>query len=386
MCQESSSYDAARIQVLEAREAVRRRPGMYIGSTGERGLHQMVFEVADRAVKEVLAGRAGRVEITLGSDGGVCVADDGPGVPVHDEGDAGEPGLEALLTRMHAGAGLGGGRHDVMLGHCGVGPTVTNALSSRLTAEVRREGVRWEQEYERGVAVAPPTEAGPATGSGTVITFWPDTGIFGAAQCSFDELADRFRELALLNRVLDISLTDRRGPGEPRSLRFRFPGGARDFVAFLDGRDAAPALTDTIGFEDEDPRMAGTVEAAWRWRGRGEERIRSFANGRPTPRGGTHEAGLRDGVAAALGAYARKRLLPAAPDPVPTAEQVCAGLTAVVSVKLDRPEFHGSTWDVLGDDTVRVCVARAVRDHLGAWLEQHPEQAAAVVGRLVHGA
>ncbi|MFD5435466.1 ATP-binding protein [Kitasatospora sp. NPDC127067] len=385
MCQESSSYDAARIQVLEAREAIRRRPGMYIGSTGERGLHQMVFEVADRAVKEVLAGRAGRVEITLGSDGGVCVADDGPGVPVHDEGAAGEPGLGALLTRMHAGARLGGGRHDVMLGYNGVGPTVTNALSSRLTAEVRREGVRWEQEFERGVAVAPPTEAGPATGSGTVITFWPDTGIFGAAQCSFDELADRFRELALLNRVLDISLTDRRGPGEPRSVRLRFPGGARDFVALLDGRDAASASTDIIGFEGEDPRMAGTVEAAWRWRGRGEERIRSFANGRPTPRGGTHEAGFRDGVAAALDAYARKGLLSAAPDPALTAEQVCAGLTAVVSVKLDAPEFHGSTWDVLGDDTVRTCVAQAVRDHLGIWLEQHPEQTAAVLGRLVHG-
>ncbi|MFF2747427.1 ATP-binding protein [Kitasatospora sp. NPDC058048] len=385
MCQESSSYDAARIQVLEAREAIRRRPGMYIGSTGERGLHQMVFEVADRAVKEVLAGRAGRVEITLRSDGGVCVADDGPGVPVHDEGGAGEPGLEALLTRLHAGARVGGRRHDVMLGYNGIGPTVTNALSSRLTAEVRREGVRWEQEYERGVALAPPIEAGPATGSGTVVTFWPDTGIFGAAECSFDELADCFRELALLNRALDISLTDRRGPGEPRSLRFRFPGGARDFVAFLDGRDAAPASTDIIGFEGEDPRMAGTVEAAWRWRGRGEARIRSFANGWPTPRGGTHEAGFRDGVAAALDAYARKGLLSAAPDPVLTAEQVCAGLTAVVSVKLDAPEFHGSTWDVLGDDTVRVCVARAVRDHLGTWLEQHPEQAAAVVGRLVHG-
>ncbi|MFJ6622002.1 DNA gyrase subunit B [Kitasatospora sp. NPDC091335] len=383
MSQDDSTYDNVRIQVPEGREAIRKRPGMYIGSTGERGLGQMVFEVADRAVNEVLAGRAGRVDITLTSDGGVRVADDGPG----------ESSLEALTTRTGAGAGLGG-RHDVMLGRAGVGPVVANALSSRLTAEVRREGVRRVREYARGVAVTPVTDAGPAAGSGTTVTFWPDTEIFGATEFPFDDLADRFRELALLNRDLDVLLTDSRHSDGPRSLRFRFPGGTRDHVRLLDARTAhggpddpgGPGGPDVIGFEQEDPRMAGTMEVALRWRDAPDERVRSFANCHPTPRGGTHEAGFRDGVAAVLDAYARRRDLLGAADPGLTARQAGAGLTAVVSVKLDRPEFHGSTRDVLGDDTVRGCVGRAVREHLGAWLEAHPEQAAAVVRQAARSA
>ncbi|MBD0672926.1 DNA gyrase subunit B [Streptomyces sp. CBMA156] len=350
---------------------------MYIGSTGERGLCQMVFEVADRAVNEVLAGRAGRVGITLTSDGGVRVADDGPG----------ESSLEALMSWTGAGAGLRG-RHDVMLGHAGVGLVVANALSSRLTAEVRREGVRRVREYARGVAVTPVTGAGPAAGSGTIVTFWPDTEIFGATEFPFDYLADRFRELALLNRDLDVLLTDSRRSDGSRSLRFRFPGGARDHVRLLDARTApsGPGGLGGLGFEQEDPRMAGTMEVALRWRDAPDERIRSFANCHPTPRGGTHEAGFRDGVAAALNAHARRRDLLGAADPGLTARQAGAGLTAVVSVKLDRPEFHGSTRDVLGDDTVRGCVGQAVREHLGAWLEAHPEQAAAVVRQAARGA
>ncbi|WP_030244727.1 ATP-binding protein [Streptomyces sp. NRRL S-350] len=381
MSQESTAYDAARIQVLEGREAVRRRPGMYIGSTGERGLSHLVFEVADRAVNEVLAGVGSRVDVTLLLDGGVRVADDGAGVPLH-EARGGGPALEALLTRTWAGVGPGG-RHDVALG--GVGLSVVNALSGRMTAEVRREGARWVQEYARGVALTPLTEAGPAAASGTTLTFWRDTDIFPTAGYSFDALAERFRELALLNRGLEISLTDERRPGDRRSVRFRFPGGTRDFVALLDARDPAPAATAVIGVEGEDPRMAGTVEVALRWRDAGEERIRSFANSRPTA-GGTHVVGFRDGVAAAVTAYARKRLLPGATDPGLTAEQVGAGLTAVVSVKLDDPEFEGCIRDLLGNTAVRACVARAVRDRLGAWLEGHPEQAAAIVGRLVRGA
>ncbi|MFD8783514.1 ATP-binding protein [Kitasatospora sp. NPDC059599] len=402
MSQGNNTYDAVRIEVLEGWEAVRKRPGMYIGSTGERGLQHMVFEVVDRAVNEILAGCAGRVEVTLTSDGGVRVEDDGPGVPVHESGDAGNPGLETLLTRIGTRTGPGG-RHDVAVG--GVGPSVINALSRRMTAEVRREGTRWVREYARGVAVTPLTEAGPAAGSpgsGTTLTFWRDTDIFGTAEYSFDGLAERFRELALLNRGVDISLTDERRPGEDRSgegrsVRFRFPGGVRDFVALLDAEEPAPdpakaagagpgadAGTDIIAFEGEDPRMAGTVELAFRWRGCGAERIRSFVNSRPIE-GGSHVVGFRDGVVAAVTAYARKRLLLTAADPGPTPEQVGAGLTAVVSVKLDRPEFEGSRRDWLGNAAVRTCVGEAVREQLDAWLEGHPEQAAAVVGRIVRG-
>jgi DNA gyrase subunit B len=211
---EAIGYEASHIQVLEGWEAIRKRPGMFVGSTGERGLHQLVFVVADRAVNEVLAGRAGSVDVALTPDGGVRVADDGPGVPIEAAGHTGGPGLEALLTGTHAGAGPGG-RHAAAMSLFGMGPCVTNALSSRLRAEVLREGVRWVQEYECGVALTPPTTVGPTTGSGTTITFWPDTDIFGTAQCSFAVLAERFRELACLNRGLSISLTDERPQADP---------------------------------------------------------------------------------------------------------------------------------------------------------------------------
>ncbi|MFB7374811.1 DNA gyrase subunit B [Streptomyces sp. NPDC056222] len=380
MSEETTRYDASHIQVLEGWEAVRKRPGMYIGSTGERGLQHMVFEVANRAVNEVLAGRASTVEVTLTPDGGVRVADDGPGVPFGEAGGTGGPGLEALLTSMQTGAGPGG-RHDAELGFCGMGPFVVNALSRRMTAEVRREGIRWVQAYARGVAITPPSEAGMATGSGTVIAFWPDPDIFETVECPFGALAERFRELALLNRSLEISLTDRRRPDESRSVRFRFPGGARDFVTLLDARTTAPAPTETIAFEFEDPRMAGEVEVAFRWSDSREERVRSFANSRPTI-GGSHEQGFRDGVAAAINTYARKQLLLTATDPDLGAERIGEGLTAVVSVKLDHPEFEGSTRGVLGNPSVRTCVGEAVQEHLGTWLEGHPEQASAVVGRI----
>ncbi|NUL04741.1 DNA gyrase subunit B [Streptomyces lunaelactis] len=385
MSDDAIRYDAAHIQVLEGLEAVRKRPGMYVGSTGERGLHQLVFEVSGRAVNEVLAGCAGSVDVTLTPDGWVRVDDDGPGVPVEAAGDTRGPGLEALLTRMHAGAEPRG-RHAASLGLFGIGPCVTNALSSRLTAEVRRKGVRWVQEYARGIALTPPTAAGPATGGGITIAFLPDPDIFGTAEFSFDVLAERFRELAFLNRDLDISLTEERPPGGFRSERFQYPGGARDFVAFLDARAGAPVHPDVIGFEREDPRMAGTVEVALRWCGSGEERVRTFANSRPTPGGGTHAAGFRDGVAAAFNAYARERRLLTAADPDLGVDRIGEGLTAAVSVKLDRPEFLGSTNGVLGGAAVRACVGEAVREHLGRWLEGHPEQAAAVIGRIVQGA
>ncbi|MEU6988201.1 ATP-binding protein [Streptomyces sp. NPDC046324] len=380
--EEATSYDASDIQVLEGWEAVRKRPGMYVGSTGERGLRQMVFEVAERAVNEVLHGRAASVDVTLSPDGGVCVADDGPGIPI-DETEAG-PGLESLLTQMQAGTGAGG-RHNVSLGFCGVGPAVVNALSQRMTAEVRGGGARWVQEYARGEAASPLTEAGTATGSGTALSFWPDAGIFGTAEFSFDALEERFRELAFLNQGLDISLTDLRGSDEVRSVRFRFPGGVRDFVDFLDGHAAASAPGDTIVFEQEDPRMAGSMEVAFRWSSSPEERVWTFANSRPTV-DGTHARGFRDGMTAAVSAYAREQGLLTVTDPDVDADRIGKGLTAVVSVKLDRPEFEGSTLGWLGNAEVRDCVGQAVQDHLGRWLKENPERAAAVIDRIVHGA
>ncbi|MCP3754389.1 ATP-binding protein [Streptomyces sp. TBY4] len=387
MREESTGYDASQIQVLEGWEAVRKRPGMYIGSTDERGLRTMVLAVAELAVNEVLAGRAGTVEVTLTSDGGVRVTDDGPGRPLDGTGGTGAPRLEALLTTLRAGA-RPAGRNDVMLDLCGTGPFVVNALSRRMTAEVRHERIRWIQEYARGVAVTPPTTAGTAPDSGTTITFWPDPDIFGTTRFSFDTLAERFRELAFLNRALDLSLTDRRHPGEPRSARFHFPGGARDFVTFLDTGTAAPALTETLSFELEAPRMAGTLEVAFRWSDSPAERLHTFANSHPTS-GGTHELGFRDGVAATINAYTRKRLPVPLPLPLPTetapalsANRIAEGLTAVVSVKLDHPELQGPTRGTLGNPLVRTCVQQAVQEHLAAWLEQHPKQATALIARF----
>jgi DNA gyrase subunit B len=378
-------YAAAHIQVLEGLEAVRKRPGMYVGSTGERGVRQMVFEAVGWAVNEVLAGRAGSVDVALTPEGGVRVAVDGPGVPVEAAGHTGRPGLEDLLTRMHAGA-RPGGRHAAAMSSFGIGLCVTNALSSHLKAEVRREGVRWVQEYARGVAVSPPAAVGETAGSGTTLTFRPDTDVFGTAECSFAVLAERLRELAFLNRGLDISLSDERHlVGPPRPVRFRFPAGAQDFVAHLDARAGVPAHPDVIGdvtgFEGENTRMAGRMEVALRWRESGEERVLSFANSSPTPQGGTHLAGFRDGVVAAVDAYARERGLRTAADLDLGADRIGEGLTAVVSVKLDHPEFLGATGGHLGNTAVRACVGEAVREHLARWLEGHPEQAVAIVRR-----
>ncbi|MFG2483788.1 ATP-binding protein [Streptomyces virginiae] len=379
MSDETIGYDATHIQVLEWPEAVRRRPGMYIGSMGEHGLHQLVFEVADRLVNEAVSGRVG---VTLLADGGVRVTDDGPGLPFAAAADTEGPGLEALLTELSFGS-RPGDRRAVTLTRFGLGPAVANALSSRLTAEVRRAEVRWISEYARGVAVTPPTAAGPATGSGTTLTFWPDATLFGTAECSFAVLAGYFRELAFLNRGLDLSLTDERPADGPQTARFRFLGGVRDFVVSLTARAGTPVHTDVIGFEREDPRMAGTMEVALRWCGSPEERIRGFANSAATPCGGTHEAGLREGVAAALDAYARGHGLLTAKAPDLDTERVAEGLTAVVSVKLDHPEFVGATHGELGNAAVRACVGEAVGEHLGAWLEANPEQATAVVGRIL---
>ncbi|MFJ8083006.1 ATP-binding protein [Streptomyces sp. NPDC096205] len=381
MREDVHGYNAAHITVLTGLEAIRKRPGMYVGSVGERGLHQAVFEVVSRAVNEVLAGRASCVDVALGADGGVRVADDGPGVPAEEAADTDGPGLEALLTRMRTAA-VPGRRSTVSLGLFGLGPCVTNALSSHLTAEVWRDGMRWVQEYRRGVAVAPPTAVGPTASSGTTITFWPDSEIFETVDCSFAVLEEHFRELALLNQRLEMSLTDARVPGEPRSVRFRYPGGVRDFVALLDASVGVPIHPDVVAFGWEDQRMQGRAEVALRWCGVGGERVRSFVNSWATD-GGTHVEGFRDAVADAVNAYARKLHLLARGEPDVSADRISKGLTAVVSLKLDRPEFEGATRRVLGNAAVRNCVGEGLREHLDGWLAEHPEQAAAIAGWLV---
>ena len=364
------TYDASDITVLEGLEAVRKRPGMYVGSTDERGLRNLVLEIVERAAHEILAGRASRVEVTLMPGGGVCVADDGTGV-VAD-------GFDIPLTVLTACYG-GSTRHDVTAGFHGVGLAVVNALSTRMTAEVRQDGVSTVWEYARGVAVTPGAATEPTTGSGTTFTFWPDPEIFETTEQSFEALADHFRELAFLNRTRDISLVDERESAEPASVRFRFPGGVRDFVAYLDGEPAAP---DIIGFELDDPDMEGEMEVAWRWTASSEERIRSCANSLTT-RGGTHERGFRNGLSDAINAYARQQRLLSDADSDLGDDRIGEGLLAVVAVRLDHPELQGSLRDVLGNSPVRACVREAVREHLSRWLDGHPEQAEALISGMV---
>ncbi|WP_327399070.1 ATP-binding protein [Streptomyces sp. NBC_01288] len=384
MSTEGMKYDAAHIKVLEGREVVRKRPGMYVGSTGERGLYHLVLEVVDRAVSEVLAGRAGSADVTLTSDGGVRVADDGAG-----SGGGNVPELEGELTSLHVGSGPIG-RRATVIAPFRLGLFVANALSSRLTAEVWGEGTRWVKEYARGVEVELPDTVGPltggvglATGSGTTISFWPDTEIFETTWCSFPVLAERFRQLAFLNRGLAISLTDERPADGPRKVLFQFPDGVRDFVAALDAEAGACPRADVFGFEREDERMAGTMEVALLWGYSSGARIRGFANSLATHEGGTHLDGFRDGVVAAVTEFARERGLPTASDLDARANLIVEDLTAVVSVKLDQPEYLGATRTLLGNTDVRVCVAEAVREHLGNWFAERPERGERVIDRVV---
>lgn len=388
MSAESMRYDATHIEVLEGVEAVRKRPGMYVGSTGQRGLYHLVLDVVDRAVSEVLAGRAGSVDVTLTADGGVRVADDGAG-----SGGSHGPDLEAQLTSFHVGPGPVG-RRTAVIAFLNLGLFVANALASRLTAEVRGEGTRWGKEYARGVEVERPDSeglltggVGSATGRGTTISFWPDTEIFETAWCSFPVLAERFRQLAFLNRGLAISLTDERPADGVRAVLYRFPDGVRDFVAALDAETEKGAAhqSDVFGFEREDEAMAGTMEVALMWGRSRRAQIRGFANSLATHEGGTHVDGFRDGVAAAVTAFARERGLAAASDLDACADRIVEGLTAVVSVKLDQPEYLGATRALLGNPTVRVRVAEAVREHLGTWFEERPERAADIVAGIVRG-
>ncbi|MFD8597263.1 DNA gyrase subunit B [Kitasatospora sp. NPDC059646] len=330
-----SEYDGISITVLTGLEAVRKRPGMYIGSTGERGLHHLLSETVEKAATEVLHGRARTVDVTLLADGSARVTHDG----LYRHSPAEE--LMVMPTSWRPT----GGRHSI--GVLRVGLFVVNALSDRLVAEERRDGVTVRQEYSRGETVtAPhPTDVltggtGSDIGTGTTIVFRPDPAIFGAVSFDRAALAARFRELAVLNRTLELTLTDERGTA-PHAERFHAPGGVREYLATL-GADPAEAVI----VEREDPRMSGSMEIAIAPSGPDGPQLAEFANSFRT-HGGTHVQGFRDGVAAALGADARP--------------------TAVVSVKLDAPEFEGSCRDVLGNGAVRACVAEAVQHALETW-------------------
>jgi DNA gyrase subunit B len=380
------SYDARSITVLEGLEAVRKRPGMYIGSTGERGLHHLVQEVVDNAVDEALAGFADRIEVTLLADGGVRVDDNGRGIPVDDHPVEKRPAVEVVMTTLHAGGKFDRKSYAVSGGLHGVGVSVVNALSSRLEVEIRRDGYRWRQAYQFGDPVTTVIRGEATDETGTTITFWPDADIFESTDWSFETLSRRLQEMAFLNRGLTIILADLRPDhinGEPRMVTYCYQGGIADFVRYLNGTKE-PVHASVIEFGDEGPGIA--VEIAMQWNSSYAESVYTFANTINTAEGGTHEEGFRAALTTIVNNYARDQKLVREKDERLSGEDVREGLAAIVSVKLADPQFEGQTKTKLGNTEARSFVQKVCNDHLRAWFERNPGEAKDIITKAAQAA
>jgi DNA gyrase subunit B len=376
---QASSYKASDITVLEGLEAVRKRPGMYVGSTGERGLHHLVYEVVDNSVDEALAGFCDSVEVVLHPDNRVTVADNGRGIPVDLHKKEKRPAAEVVLTVLHAGGKFGdGGGYKVSGGLHGVGVSVVNALSEQLDLEIKRDGHVWTQTYERGVPKAPLKKGKQTKEKGTTITFLPDLEIFDEVVFDFETLMQRMRETAFLTKGLRIELVDERGSGE--RAEFRYEGGIRDFVVYLNQNKEA-IHSKVVYFEHQGEE--GQVEVAMQWNSSYQESIFSFANNINTTEGGTHLSGFRSALTRTLNDYARKKGLLKEKDESLQGEDVREGLTAIVSVKLHDPQFEGQTKSKLGNPPIKGLVESAVNRKLGEFLEENPRDAGQVIGKAV---
>jgi DNA gyrase subunit B len=377
-----ASYGAADITVLEGLEAVRKRPGMYIGSTGPRGLHHLVYEIVDNSVDEALAGYCDTVTIVIHPDNSVTVADDGRGIPVGIMEKEGRPAAEVVLTVLHAGGKFGdGGGYKVSGGLHGVGSSVVNALSERLHLKIQTDGAVWEQDYERGKPQNK-LEKGEATDAhGTEITFLPDLEIFEEIEYDFQTLAERMRETAFLTRGLKISLTDERGEGQ--SVEFQYEGGIEDFVVHLNANKEA-LHKKVIYFEGE--KDDGEVEVAMQWNNTYQESIFTFANNINTHEGGTHLSGFRGALTRTLNAYARTKGLLKEKDENLSGEDVREGLTAVISVKLHDPQFEGQTKTKLGNPPIKSLVEETVNRKLAEFLDENPAEAKRIISKSIDAA
>jgi DNA gyrase subunit B len=365
----TSRYEAADITVLEGLEAVRRRPSMYIGTTGPRGLHHLVYEVVDNAIDEALAGACSRILVRLRSDGGVTVQDDGRGIPVKPipgQKDR-RPALEVVLTVLHAGGKFGGKSYMVSGGLHGVGVSVVNALSERLDVQVARDGYTWTQSYSKGKRLEKLRKGNATKKTGTVVTFWPDREIFEETDFKREILAERLRELAYLTGGVEIALVDERGGKEWREV-YKAKGGLADFVQLLNqGKDTLHNRI--IHFEGK--RDDAEVEVAIQWNTGFAESLHSFANTINTHEGGTHEEGLKKSLTNVINRHARTKNLLKEKDPNLEGDDVREGLTAIVSVKLKEPQFEGQTKTKLGNTDIRSFVETTVNKHLATWLEEH---------------
>ena len=403
------SYDASAITVLEGLDAVRKRPGMYIGSTGERGLHHLVYEVVDNSVDEALAGHASEITITLLANGGVRVIDDGRGIPVDIVESEGKPAVEVVLTVLHAGGKFGGGGYQVSGGLHGVGVSVVNALSTNLDVEVRRNGFVYRQSYLRGVPVAPLEKGEAADHTGTTVTFWADADIFETTHYDFTTLSRRFQEMAFLNKGLTLTLVDERTAvyiapevdGESdaapevdadgdeieqvRRITYHYDGGIADFVRHINASKGAanPTVID-IEAETEDQRMS--AEIAMQWNNTYAESVYTFANTINTTEGGTHEEGFRTALTTLMNKFAREWNILKEKDPNLSGDDIREGLTAIVSVKMAEPQFEGQTKAKLGNTEMKTFVQKVVNDQLGEWLEKNPAEGKEIARKSVNAA
>jgi DNA gyrase subunit B len=387
------SYDARSITVLEGLEAVRKRPGMYIGSTGERGLHHLVQEVVDNAVDEALAGFCDRIDVTLLADGGVRVADNGRGIPVDEHPVEKRPAVEVVLTTLHAGGKFDSQSYAVSGGLHGVGVSVVNALASRFDVEVLRDGFVWRQSYQVSEPVGPLTRGEPTEETGTIITFWPDGDIFETTDWDYETLRRRLQEMAFLNRGLEIILTDERPeheatgngdePGQPRSVRYCYEGGIADFVRYLNA-SKEPVHASVIDFGEEGDGIS--AEIAMQWNSSYAESVHTFANTINTAEGGTHEEGFRAALTTIVNNYARDQKLVRDKDERLSGEDVREGLAAIIHVKLSNPQFEGQTKTKLGNTEAKSFVQKAVNDHLRDWFDRNPGEAKDIITKASQAA
>jgi DNA gyrase subunit B len=374
----STNYGAEQIEVLKGLEAVRKRPGMYIGNTAERGLHQLVYEAVDNAVDEALAGYAKNIKVVLYKDGGCSVEDDGRGIPIDIHAEEKMPALEVIMTILHAGGKFGKGGYKVSGGLHGVGISVVNALSEQMTTRVKRDGKLWEMKFERGLTVQKLKKVGPAEGTGSYQWFKPDPEVFETLEFHWDVLAKRLRELAFLNRGLSITLRDER-PDPVRERTFKFDGGIVSFVEFLN--EKKDPLHPIISTHNE--RDGVDVEVAMQWTDTYTELIYSYANNINTIEGGMHLTGYRTAVSNAVNTYAKKRGILKESESNLSTDDCMEGLSAVVSVKLGEPQFEGQTKTKLGNAKVRNIVYGLVNERMEFFFEENPKFARAIIDKCM---
>lgn len=391
---DGSTYDASNIQVLEGLEAVRKRPGMYIGSTGERGLHHLVYEVVDNSVDEALAGYASHIEVTIQADGGVRVVDDGRGIPVDEHAIEKIPAVTLVLTSLHAGGKFGGGGYKVSGGLHGVGVSVVNALSEKLHVEVKRDGYRWTQSFTFGEPDAPLERHEKTDETGTTTTFYASGDIFETTDYSYETLKTRFREMAFLNKGLELVLKDERPHADDdegvdeveRQVTFRYDGGLVDYVDHINSGAKSPLHREVIALEREDEGNGMSLEIAMQWNVSYAESVHTFANTINTHEGGTHEEGFRTALTRTVNRFAEVQGLIKKKEDALTGDDIREGLTAIISVKLAEPQFEGQTKTKLGNTEARSFVQTVLNDELAAWFERNPSDGKTIVRKSIDAA